>query len=80
MEKILTKIPTGNSSPTRTNNLMEQYQEINNPIKKSAKDLNSHFSKEGIEMAIKHKKGYSASLVLRERQINCPMRYHVTST
>jgi len=51
---------------------MVQYQEINNPTKESAKDLNSHFSKEGIEMAIKHKKGYSASLVLRERQINCP--------
>lgn len=66
-------------SNTSMNNLMVQYQEINNPIKESAKDLNSHFSKEGIEMAIKHKKGYSASLVLRERQFSCPMRYHFTS-
>ena len=31
-------------------------------------------------MAVKYKKGYSASLVLREKQINCPVRYHVTST
>ena len=38
-----------------------------------AQDLNAHFSTEGIEMAMKHKKRFSASLVLRERQINCPM-------
>ena len=30
-------------------------------------------------MAIKRKKKCSASLVLRERQFSCPMRYHFTS-
>ena len=42
--------------------------------KKLAKDLNVHFSTEGMEMAIKYKKRWSESLVLREEQLNGPMR------